>query len=117
METRHIQIPTHSLELSNKLLLDKILSSDEKILLAEIIWLQDNNTKYNKTDYCYASNYYFSFILNKKIRQIGRYVSSLHQKGYIEFLKYQKGDNRRIKYIPEKCIDDEDKRKKPLLED
>ena len=97
--------PKHELTIPNKILIAPNLNANEKIVLSEIIWMQDYNTKHNQGYYCYVSNGYLHFLIGVTRRQITKIISDLVEKGYIKILKSQCGDFRHISYNKELCID------------
>jgi uncharacterized phage protein (TIGR02220 family) len=69
-ESNGLFIPAH-------ILYDKNLSSNEKIILSQIYWYDQN------TD-CHASNKHFSNILGFSVRGTQKVLSSLKEKGYLD---------------------------------
>lgn len=105
MDYKHITIPTHFLQVSNTILLASDLAPIEKLLLSEIIWLQDNNEEHYQKQYCTASNFYFKAVFNIQERQVSRYIKHLLDLGYIRLRKYINGDFRHITYNYNKCFE------------
>ena len=99
-------MPTHQIKITNTILLDSNLSCVEKILLSEIIWLQDYNEKKRGRKYCEAGNFYFRSILNYKTdRPISDLITGLKQKGYIHEKTYINGNYRHLQYDFDKCFE------------
>lgn len=105
MDYKHITLPRHTLTVSNTILLAENLNAIEKMVLSEIIWMQDYNSQHNNCYYCQASNFYFRVVFNIQDRQARQIISNLVKKGYIRLLKYQNGDFRHIAYIFDKCFE------------
>ena len=106
MDNKHVYLPRHSLSIPNTILLASDLTPIEKLVLSEIIWLQDFNEKENKGKYySYASNLYFKAVFGISIRQVSRIINNLSQMGYIKPLKYINGDFRHIAYNYQKCFE------------
>ena len=98
-------MPRHQLTMPLTIFLADDISSTEKILLSEIIWLQNYNSKKYKKVYCQATNFYFRMILGyKSDRPVSDLITSLKNKGYIKELKYIKGDFRHLQYDFDKCF-------------
>lgn len=104
MDYRHVQLPRHTLSISNTILLASDLNATEKLILSEIIWMQDYNEAHNGAQYCTASNFYFKAVLGIEIRQVSSYINKLLQKGYIRLRKSINGDFRHITYDFDKCF-------------
>lgn len=105
MDYKHITLPRHTLTIPNTILLASDLNAIEKMVLSEIIWMQDYNASQTQAYYCYASNFYFKAVFNINTRQAQNIISNLVKKGYIRLLKYQNGDFRHIAYIFDKCFE------------
>jgi len=106
MEYRHIQRPLHDLIIPNSILCNSHLDPTEKMILSEIIWLQDYNDKKvgSECTYCFASNYYFQRVFNISQKTVSKVIKQLCDKGYIKILKYQNGDFRHIRYNKNACL-------------
>lgn len=105
MENRHIIRPTHDLTIPNAVLCARNLDTTEKLILSEVIWLQNCNDHKNGSDtYCYASNFYFQMVFNLSKKQVIKCIKSLTEKGYIKIVKYQNGDFRHIRYNKDMCL-------------
>ena len=99
------KMPTHQLTIPNTVFIDDNIHGNEKLLLSEIIWMQDYNEKHNGVKYCQASNFYFRMILGlKSERAITDLIAKLKDMGYIKELPYCKGNFRRLVYNFEKCF-------------
>ena len=86
-----------------EILLDSKLTDKEKLILSIICNLSQNN------NYCYASNRYFSNLLNVTIGRISKWITSLKSKNYIDIeIVYKAGtkeiQNRIIKIIKAELI-------------
>ena len=86
-----------------EILLDSKLTDKEKLILSIICNLSQNN------NYCYASNRYFSNLLNVTIGRISKWITSLKSKNYIDIeIVYKEGTkeikNRIIKIIKAELI-------------
>lgn len=100
------KMPEHQLTIPNSLILDENLSWHEKVVLSEIIWLQNLNSRKNNQEYCHASNFYLkSFMQFKSERAITDIISNLAKKGYIRILVNAHGSFRRVKYDFDKCFE------------
>ena len=87
----------------SEILLDADLTDKEKLILSIICNLSQNN------NYCYASNRYFSNLLNVTIGRISKWITSLKSKNYIDIeIVYKAGTkeikNRIIKIIKAELI-------------
>lgn len=84
-----------------EILINKELSDKEKIILSMILYLSKD------TGHCFATNNYFSDILNVTVVSISRIINSLKKKNYIKVnMKYKSNskeiENRQI--IPLKKV-------------
>lgn len=104
MDYRHVQLPRHTLTISNTILLASELTPTEKLILAEIVWMQDYNEAHNGAQYCTASNFYFKAVFDISTRQVSICIKDMLQKGYIRLRKSINGDFRHITYDFEKCF-------------
>lgn len=73
-----------------EILLDKVLSDKEKIILSMIIYLSKDK------GYCFATNNYFSDILNVTVVSISRIINSLKKKKYIKVNINYKSNSKEI---------------------
>jgi len=105
MDYKHITLPRHNLNISNTILLATDIQPLAKLVLAEIVWMQDYNWAHNQARYCMASNFYFKAIFHITTRQVSNIISDLCNKGYIKVVKYQKGDFRHLMYDYNKCFE------------
>ena len=105
MNIKRARLPQHTLTVSNTILLATDLVAIEKLVLSEIIWMQDYNSVHNQAYYCMASNFYFKVVFGISTRQVTNIISSLCNKGYIKVVKYQNGDLRHLSYDYNKCFE------------
>ena len=73
-----------------EILLDKKLSDKEKIILSMIMYLSKDK------GYCFATNNYFSDILNVTVVSISRIINSLKKKNYIKTNMNYKSNSKEI---------------------
>lgn len=73
-----------------EVLLDKKLSDKEKIILSMIMYLSKDK------GYCFATNNYFSDILNVTVVSISRIINSLKKKNYIKTNMNYKSNSKEI---------------------
>ena len=73
-----------------EVLLNKDLSDKEKIILSMIIYLSKDK------GYCFATNNYFSDILNVTVVSISRIINSLKKKNYIKINMNYKSNSKEI---------------------
>lgn len=73
-----------------EILLDKKLSDKEKTILSMIMYLSKDK------GYCFATNNYFSDILNVTVVSISRIINSLKKKSYIKTNMNYKSNSKEI---------------------
>ncbi len=73
-----------------EILLDKKLSDKEKTILSMIMYLSKDK------GYCFATNNYFSDILNVTVVSISRIINSLKKKSYIKINMNYKSNSKEI---------------------
>ncbi len=73
-----------------EVLLDKKMSDKEKIILSMIMYLSKDK------GYCFATNNYFSDILNITVVSISRIINSLKKKNYIKTNMNYKSNSKEI---------------------
>ena len=99
-------MPTHQLMIPNTILVDNNLTHAEKLILGEIIWLQNHHEKKTGEAFCYPSNFYLQCVFNyKSERGVILVLNSLANKGYIRILKNPHSNYRRLKYNFDKCFE------------
>lgn len=99
-------IPQHQLVIPNTILIENNLSNAEKLILGEIIFLQNLNESKKGDHFCYATNFYLKCVFNyKSERAVNLIIKSLADKGYIRVLQNPHGSYRRIKYDFNKCFE------------
>lgn len=100
------QIPSHQLIVPNTIYIDTNLKGNEKLVLSEIVWLQNYNFKRKGQKFCTPSNFYFRSILGlKSDRAITDIIAKLKQDGYIRELPNSKGSFRKLQYDFNKCFE------------
>ena len=72
----------------SEILINDKLSDKEKIILSMIIYLSKNK------GYCFATNNYFSDILNVTVVSISRIINSLKKKNYIKMNMNYKSNSK-----------------------
>jgi len=83
-------------QLPNKVLSDKGLSNNEKIMYALIVRLSGN-----MRGHCYASNIYLAEFLNTSVRSVGKWIKTLRDYKYItvEYIYQTKRKNIRQRFL------------------
>lgn len=104
--------PTRSLIMPNAVWMASDLTSTEKMILSEIIFLQDYGEAHKNKVCCWADNFYFMGVFGISKRQASQSISNLAQKGYIE-ARYSNHNERILVYNYEKCFATEIKLGKP----
>ncbi len=79
-------------QLPNKVLSDKGLSNNEKIMYATIVRLSGN-----KRGYCFASNTYLAEFLNTSVRSVGTWIKKLKDCNYVSVEYIYQAESKRIK--------------------
>lgn len=74
----------------SEILINNKLSDKEKIILSMIIYLSKDK------GYCFATNNYFSDILNVTVVSISRIINSLKKKSYIKINMNYKSNSKEI---------------------
>jgi hypothetical protein len=98
--------PEHQVTIPNTILINNDLSNGEKLILGEIIWLQNYNERKTGELFCYPSNFYLQSVFGyKSERAVIKIISSLAEKEYIRILKNPHGSYRRIRYDFNKCFE------------
>ena len=77
-----------------EILYDKQLSDKEKLILAIIVFLNQEDKG------CFASNKYISSIVNVTHGRVSKLISSLREKGYIEVKLKYKSESKEIEAFP-----------------
>ena len=87
----------------SEILINDKLSDKEKIILSMIIYLSKDK------GYCFATNNYFSDILNVTVVSVSRIINSLKKKNYIKINMNYKSNSKEIEnrqIIPLKEVTD-----------
>jgi len=97
---KHTHLPRHQLVIPMTIYWAADLNALDKIVLSEIIWLQD----YAKgKGFAYPQNTYFRAVLGISNRQVSRTISKIANLGYIK-VKQDEGV-REITYNYNKCFE------------
>ena len=84
------KLDLRGLWIPGEILLDKKLSDKEKTILSMIMYLSKDK------GYCFATNNYFSDILNVTVVSISRIINSLKKKSYIKINMNYKSNSKEI---------------------
>jgi len=99
MKVAHL--PRHPLTIPITIYWSRDLNALDKLILAEIIWLQDYDK--DKRGYAYPQNTYFRAVFNISNRQVSKIISKIANLGYIKVT--QQDGLRKISYNYSKCYE------------
>lgn len=100
-----VSMPRHQLVIPNTILVNDTLSCIEKMVISELIWLQDYGERCKLQQFSYANNYYLARVCNVSKRTISDTIKNLVQKGFLHVRVYASGNIRRLTYDKQKCFE------------